>query len=112
MVFDDADLDAAVHGAAAAALINSGQDCTAATRAYVHASLYDDFAAGVADLMASAVLGPTTDPATDQGPDLTHAAGPGGGMVERALATQGARALTGAAVPQGELARAATTCRP
>lgn len=35
LVFDDADLDAAVQGAVAGALINTGQDCTAATRAYV-----------------------------------------------------------------------------
>lgn len=35
LVFDDANLDAAIQGAAAGALINSGQDCTAATRAYV-----------------------------------------------------------------------------
>ncbi|MFE5687928.1 aldehyde dehydrogenase family protein, partial [Streptomyces sp. NPDC056512] len=35
VVFDDADLEAAAHGAVAASLINSGQDCTAATRAYV-----------------------------------------------------------------------------
>ena len=35
VVFDDADLDAAAHGAVAGALINTGQDCTAATRAYV-----------------------------------------------------------------------------
>jgi betaine-aldehyde dehydrogenase len=35
VVFDDADLEATVHGAVAAALINTGQDCTAATRAYV-----------------------------------------------------------------------------
>ena len=35
MVFDDADLDAAIQGAVAGALINTGQDCTAATRAIV-----------------------------------------------------------------------------
>ena len=35
VVFDDADLDAAIHGAVAASLINTGQDCTAATRAIV-----------------------------------------------------------------------------
>ena len=39
VVFDDADLEAAVHGAVAASLINSGQDCTAATRAYVQRPL-------------------------------------------------------------------------
>ena len=39
VVFDDADLEAAVHGAVAGALINTGQDCTAATRAYVQRPL-------------------------------------------------------------------------
>ena len=58
VVFDDADLEAAVHGAVAASLINAGQDCTAATRAIVHRSLYDAFVAGVADLMAAVRLGP------------------------------------------------------
>ena len=43
VVFDDADLEAAVHGAVAGALINTGQDCTAATRAYVQRPLYDAF---------------------------------------------------------------------
>ena len=43
VVFDDADLEAAVHGAVAGALINTGQDCTAATRAFVQRPLYDAF---------------------------------------------------------------------
>ena len=38
VVFDDADLTAAIHGAVAGSLINTGQDCTAATRAIVHRS--------------------------------------------------------------------------
>ncbi|HKH50310.1 MAG TPA: aldehyde dehydrogenase family protein, partial [Mycobacterium sp.] len=50
VVFDDADLDAAVQGAVAGALINSGQDCTAATRAIVARELYDDFVAGVGEV--------------------------------------------------------------
>ena len=68
VVLDDADLEAAVHGAVAGSLINTGQDCTAATRAYVHSSLIDAFVAGVADVMAGVVLGPTPDESTDQGP--------------------------------------------
>ncbi len=52
VVFDDADLEAAIHGAVAASLINAGQDCTAATRAIVHRSRYAEFVDGVADLMA------------------------------------------------------------
>lgn len=73
VVFDDADLDAAVHGAVAGALINSGQDCTAATRAYVQRPLYDAFVAGVADLMATVQVGDPFDPATDIGPLISHA---------------------------------------
>ena len=68
VVFDDADLDAAIHGAVAGSLINTGQDCTAATRAIVHRSLYERFIEGVADLYAKVKLGPTSDTATDLGP--------------------------------------------
>ena len=107
VVFDDADLDAAIRGAVAGSLINSGQDCTAATRAYVHRSLLDEFVAGVADLMASVRLGPTRDEDTDQGPlasfrqrDRVAA------MVDRAVAG-GAKVVTGGRAPGGDLARGA-----
>ena len=52
VVFDDADLDAAIAGAVAGSLINTGQDCTAATRAIVARELYDDFVAGVGEVMS------------------------------------------------------------
>jgi betaine-aldehyde dehydrogenase len=73
VVFDDADLEAAAHGAVAASLINTGQDCTAATRAYVQRPLHDAFVAAVADLYAGIVTGDPFDPATDLGPLVTHA---------------------------------------
>jgi betaine-aldehyde dehydrogenase len=73
VVFDDADLEAAVHGAIAGALINTGQDCTAATRAIVHRSLIDDFVAGVSDLMAGLRLGAPADDDTDLGPLVSFA---------------------------------------
>jgi betaine-aldehyde dehydrogenase len=57
VVFDDADLDAAIHGAVAGSLINCGQDCTAATRAIVHRSLHDAFVEGVADLFGRSSSG-------------------------------------------------------
>ena len=107
VVFDDADLEAAVRGAVAAALINSGQDCTAATRAYVHASLVDDFTDGVADLMASVRLGPPRDEDTDQGPLVSFRQRDRvAGMVERAV-RDGAKLLTGGRAPGGALARGA-----
>ncbi|MER7672728.1 gamma-aminobutyraldehyde dehydrogenase [Kitasatospora sp. NPDC096128] len=73
VVFDDADLDAAVHGAVAASLINGGQDCTAATRAYVQRPLYDAFVAGVAELYAAIRIGDPRDPRTDLGPLVSYA---------------------------------------
>src|SRR5205807_9136295 len=72
VVFDDADLDAAANGAVAGALINTGQDCTAATRAYVQRPLYDAFVAGVADTMGTVRLGDPFDPQTDQGPLISR----------------------------------------
>ncbi|MFC5721110.1 gamma-aminobutyraldehyde dehydrogenase [Streptomyces gamaensis] len=103
LVFDDADLDAAVHGAVAGALINAGQDCTAATRAYVQRPLYDAFVSGVADLMAGVRPGDPFDPATDLGPLVSFAQRDRvAGFVERARAY--ATVVTGGAAPGGALA--------
>jgi betaine-aldehyde dehydrogenase len=107
VVFDDADLEAAVHGAVAGSLINTGQDCTAATRAYVQRPLYDAFVAGVADVMGTVRLGPTLDPTTDQGPlvSLRQQASVAA-MVERARA-DGAKVVRGGQIPGGALAAGA-----
>ena len=68
IVFEDADLDAAVQGAAVAGYVNTGQDCTAATRVYVHKSKYkaflDQFTAAVKKIR----VGDPTKPTTDIGP--------------------------------------------
>lgn len=99
VVFSDADLDAAIQGAVAGALINSGQDCTAATRAIVAADLYDDFVAGVAELMGKMVVGDPQDPDTDLGPLITFAhRDKVAGIVSRAPG-QGARVVTGGKAP-------------
>ncbi|WKX72875.1 gamma-aminobutyraldehyde dehydrogenase [Streptomyces sp. XD-27] len=106
VVFDDADLTAAVHGAVAAALINTGQDCTAATRAYVQRPLYDAFVAQVAELMATVRLGDPFDPATDLGPLVSHAQRDRvAGCVDRARSY--ATVVTGGEAPQGALAKGA-----
>lgn len=103
VVFDDADIDAAIQGAVAASLINTGQDCTAATRAYVHRSRFDDFVSGVAELMGKARLGPPTDEDTDQGPLVSFKQRDKvAAMVERAVQA-GARAITGGKAPGGAL---------
>ncbi len=95
VVFDDADLEAAARGAVAGSLINAGQDCTAATRAYVQRPLYDAFIGRVAELMAQVVIGPVDDPATDLGSliSIRHRDNVAA-MVDRAR-TAGAKVVTG-----------------
>jgi len=107
VVFDDADLDAAVQGAVAGALINTGQDCTAATRAYVQRPLYDAFVSGVADVMGTVVLGDPLDERTDQGPLVSRRQQERvAGFVDRAR-SDGAKVVRGGAVPGGPLAAGA-----
>jgi len=104
VVFADADLTAAVHGAVAGSLINTGQDCTAATRAYVHISLIDDFVAAVADLFAGIVLGDPRDPGTDLGPlSSARHRDAVAGFVDRARA-QGGTVRQAGELPGGEFA--------
>ncbi|MDF6018497.1 gamma-aminobutyraldehyde dehydrogenase [Streptomyces sp. JH34] len=103
LVFDDADLDAAVHGAVAGALINTGQDCTAATRAYVQRPLYDAFVSGVAALMETVRLGDPFDPSTDLGPLISRQQRDRvAGFVDRARSY--ATVVTGGEAPGGALA--------
>ncbi|MFJ9620202.1 gamma-aminobutyraldehyde dehydrogenase [Streptomyces sp. NPDC101181] len=103
VVFDDADLEAAVHGAVAGSLINTGQDCTAATRAYVQRPLYDAFVRDVAALMETVRLGDPFDASTDLGPLISHAQRDRvAAFVERARGH--ARIVTGGEAPGGALA--------
>jgi succinate-semialdehyde dehydrogenase/glutarate-semialdehyde dehydrogenase len=68
LVFEDADLDAAVEGALLAKLRNGGEACTAANRLLVHASIADAFAERLAGRMRGLTVGPGTDPGVDVGP--------------------------------------------
>ncbi|MHB9858728.1 gamma-aminobutyraldehyde dehydrogenase [Streptomyces sp. YIM S03343] len=102
VVFDDADLDAAVNGAVAGALINTGQDCTAATRAYVQRPLYEAFVERTAALMETVRLGDPFAPGTDLGPLISHAQRDRvAAFVDRARGY--ARVVTGGEVPHGGL---------
>lgn len=102
VVFDDADLEAAVHGAVAGSLINTGQDCTAATRAYVQRPLYDAFVQGVADLYRTVRLGDPRNPQTDLGPLVSFAQRDRvAGFVERARAEGAVIAAGGEAPAKG-----------
>ncbi|MBK9080634.1 MAG: NAD-dependent succinate-semialdehyde dehydrogenase [Rhizobiales bacterium] len=68
LVFDDADLDAAVEGAVASKYRNSGQTCVCANRFYVQAGVYDAFAAKFAAAVKALQVGDGLAPGTVQGP--------------------------------------------
>jgi succinate-semialdehyde dehydrogenase / glutarate-semialdehyde dehydrogenase len=68
IVFDDADLDAAVEGAIASKYRNTGQTCVCANRIFVQDSVYDAFAAKLADAVQKLKPAPGLDEAATQGP--------------------------------------------
>ncbi len=71
VVFADADLEAAVEGAIAAGFVNGGQDCTAATRLIVHASVRARFTERLLERARTIRLGDPLSRTTDLGP-LVH----------------------------------------
>ncbi|MGC7100590.1 gamma-aminobutyraldehyde dehydrogenase [Amycolatopsis lurida] len=100
VVFDDADIDAAARGAVAGSLINSGQDCTAATRAYVHRSRFDEFVDRVAALMDGVRLGSVDDITTDMGSLISVAQRDRVAALVDAARRDGARVVRGGKVPE------------
>jgi succinate-semialdehyde dehydrogenase / glutarate-semialdehyde dehydrogenase len=74
LVFDDADLDAAVQGAMASKFRNTGQTCVCANRILVQQSVYDAFAEKLATAIAALKVGNGFDEGVGQGPLIdTHA---------------------------------------
>ena len=73
VVFDDADIDAAIEGTMLAKMRNGGAACTAANRLFVHTRVYDEFAEKLTQKMALLVLGDGLDPATTVGPLVSFA---------------------------------------
>lgn len=68
IVFDDADLDAAVQGAIASKYRNTGQTCVCANRIYVQSGVYEAFAAKLAQAVSTLRVGDGLQGPTDQGP--------------------------------------------
>ncbi|MBI1943309.1 MAG: NADP-dependent succinate-semialdehyde dehydrogenase [Betaproteobacteria bacterium] len=68
IVFEDADIDAAVEGAIASKYRNAGQTCVCANRIYVHDKVYDSFAAKLADKVKDFKVGAGTEPGVIIGP--------------------------------------------
>jgi succinate-semialdehyde dehydrogenase / glutarate-semialdehyde dehydrogenase len=95
IVFDDADLDAAVEGAMVSKFRNAGQTCVCANRIYVQSGVYQSFADKLVDRVRAIRLGRGTEPGVNQGPliDMKAVA-----KIEEHIADakdRGARVLTG-----------------
>ena len=74
IVFDDADLDAAVAGLMASKYRNTGQTCVCANRVYVQAGVYDAFTEKLKTAVSKMVVGPGLEGETQQGPLINDAA--------------------------------------
>ncbi|MGE4012995.1 MAG: NAD-dependent succinate-semialdehyde dehydrogenase, partial [Alphaproteobacteria bacterium] len=74
IVFDDADLDAAVEGAMASKFRNTGQTCVCANRFLIQDGVYDEFAARLSQAVSGLKVGEGTAPGVNQGPLIDKAA--------------------------------------
>jgi succinate-semialdehyde dehydrogenase/glutarate-semialdehyde dehydrogenase len=96
IVFEDADIDAAVDGFMAAKFRNGGQTCVCPNRVFVHTAVHDAFATKLAARVAALQVGPASDPASQIGPMINARAVE---KIERHVqdaVAKGARVLTGA----------------
>src|SRR5947199_3291718 len=73
IVFDDADIDAAIEGAMIAKMRNMGEACTAANRFYVHEKVHGEFAKKLTDKMAALKMGNGLDDGVALGPLINEA---------------------------------------
>ncbi|MBB5413521.1 succinate-semialdehyde dehydrogenase/glutarate-semialdehyde dehydrogenase [Paraburkholderia sp. HC6.4b] len=74
IVFDDADLDAAVNGLLAAKFRNGGQTCVCPNRVFVQRGVYERFSALLCAKVAELRVGPASDPASQIGPMINERA--------------------------------------
>lgn len=102
LVFDDADLGAALDGAMVAKMRNGGEACTAANRFYVQAGIYDAFVTGLTDRMKALRVGKGYDPDTQCGPMITPKAVEKIDRLVGEAKQRGATATTGGATLDGE----------
>ncbi|GAA4668900.1 NAD-dependent succinate-semialdehyde dehydrogenase [Nocardioides nanhaiensis] len=101
LVFDDADLDAAVEGAMLAKMRNMGEACTSANRFLVHESVAADFSQRLADRMGALTLGRGQDDGVDVGPLIDERALESVSQLVTDAVHDGARVLTGGSAKEG-----------
>lgn len=102
LVFEDADLDAAVDGAMLAKLRNIGQACTAANRFIVHESLADEFANRMANRMEEMPLGRGVDSDTKIGPVINEKARANLKRLVDTTVSEGGEIVTGGSYVDGD----------
>ncbi|MFW0771907.1 NAD-dependent succinate-semialdehyde dehydrogenase [Paenarthrobacter nitroguajacolicus] len=102
LVFEDADLDAAIDGAMVAKLRNMGEACTAANRFIVHESLASEFSRRLAERMSTLVLGRGSAGGTNIGPLIDAKSRAKVDELVRDAVGGGATVLTGGAPADGE----------
>jgi succinate-semialdehyde dehydrogenase/glutarate-semialdehyde dehydrogenase len=101
LIFDDADLDAALEAAMIAKMRNMGEACTSANRFHVADSVAGDFAARLAERMGKLRVGRGTEEGVDVGPLIDgDQRGKVAGLVEDAVG-KGAKALVGGSTVDG-----------
>ena len=99
IVFEDADIEAAVDGAMIAKMRNGGEACTAANRFYVHDAVADEFTSAFSARMAKMTVGPGLDEGTDVGPLVnSDTRSKVAGLVDEATAG-GGKVLLGGSAP-------------
>jgi succinate-semialdehyde dehydrogenase/glutarate-semialdehyde dehydrogenase len=101
LVFEDADLDAAIEGAMLAKMRNVGEACTAANRFHVHESLATEFADRLARRMGALKVGRGTEPDVDVGPLIDESQREKVSELVGDAVERGARTLLGGGRPDG-----------
>jgi succinate-semialdehyde dehydrogenase / glutarate-semialdehyde dehydrogenase len=99
LIFDDADMGAAIEGAFLAKMRNGGEACTAANRFYVHERVADEFTARFADRLSKLAVGPGLQDSTDLGPLVNEDTRSKVADLVDGAVSDGARAVTGGRAP-------------
>jgi len=99
VVFEDADLDAALEGAMVAKMRNAGEACTAANRFLVHAAVVDEFSTRLSERMEALKVGPGIDRDNEVGPMINARSRDDIAALVAETLDGGAKALTGGGAP-------------
>jgi len=99
VIFEDADIPAAVEGALLAKMRNGGEACTAANRFYVHEAVADEFSRVFAARLEAMRVGPGLDESTDVGPLVNEATRTKVAELVSSAADDGGKLITGGKAP-------------